>query len=340
MNAPVRIDLNDVSTFPSKRVETWKYTDLQRGLRDAPPPSPPGVVDGSGPFFALGGDGIVFANGRAVGADAYVGRGRKTLRLRFVSDAVGTGHTTTVRIAAQPDADLLILESHEGRGSAYAAHNRLTIDVAPRSTVTRIVLVDEPGDAVSITQATVNVGQGGRYRQTILTTGARLQRLETQVTHDGHAADVRLDGLYVLSDSRQSDQTTVVDHVGPDGLTAQLTKGVVRDSARGVFQGKIIVERGADGTDARMGHHALILGERAEVDAKPELQIYADDVQCAHGNTVGNLDEAALFYLQQRGLPLDEARALLTEAFLREVTDRIEPEAVRDVVNQWLTGRL
>ena len=327
MNAPVRIDLNDVSTFPSKRVETWKYTDLQRGLRDAPPPSPPGVVDGSGPFFALGGDGIVFANGRAVGADAYVGRGRKTLRLRFVSDAVGTGHTTTVRIAAQPDADLLILESHEGRGSAYAAHNRLTIDVAPRSTVTRIVLVDEPGDAVSITQATVNVGQGGRYRQTILTTGARLQRLETQVTHDGHAADVRLDGL-------------VVDHVGPDGLTAQLTKGVVRDSARGVFQGKIIVERGADGTDARMGHHALILGERAEVDAKPELQIYADDVQCAHGNTVGNLDEAALFYLQQRGLPLDEARALLTEAFLREVTDRIEPEAVRDVVNQWLTGRL
>tara|TARA_R110000787_G_scaffold256779_1_gene362015 strand:- start:332 stop:1354 length:1023 start_codon:yes stop_codon:yes gene_type:complete len=340
VNAPVRIDLNDVSTFPSKRVETWKYTDLQRGLRDAPPPSPPGVVDGSGPFFALGGDGIVFANGRAVGADAYVGRGRKTLRLRFVSDAVGTGHTTTVRIAAQPDADLLILESHEGRGSAYAAHNRLTIDVAPRSTVTRIVLVDEPGDAVSITQATVNVGQGGRYRQTILTTGARLQRLETQVTHDGHAADVRLDGLYVLSDSRQSDQTTVVDHVGPDGLTAQLTKGVVRDSARGVFQGKIIVERGADGTDARMGHHALILGERAEVDAKPELQIYADDVQCAHGNTVGNLDEAALFYLQQRGLPLDEARALLTEAFLREVTDRIEPEAVRDVVNQWLTGRL
>ena len=340
MNAPVRIDLNDVSTFPSKRVETWKYTDLQRGLRDAPPPSPPGVVDGSGPFFALGGDGIVFANGRAVGADAYVGRGRKTLRLRFVSDAVGTGHTTTVRIAAQPDADLLILESHEGRGSAYAAHNRLTIDVAPRSTVTRIVLVDEPGDAVSITQATVNVGQGGRYRQTILTTGARLQRLETQVTHDGHAADVRLDGLYVLSDSRQSDQTTVVDHVGPDGLTAQLTKGVVRDSARGVFQGKIIVERGADGTDARMGHHALILGERAEVDAKPELQIYADDVQCAHGNTVGNLDEAALFYLQQRGLPLDEATALLTEAFLREVTDRIEPEAVRDLVNQWLTERL
>ena len=340
MNAPVRIDLNDAATFPSKRVEAWKYTDLKRWLRDAPPPSPPGLIPGGGPFFALAGDCIAFANGRAVGADAYVARGDKTLRLRFVSDAVGTGHSTAVRIAVRPGSTLLILESHEGRGSTYAAHNRLTIDVAAGASVTRIVLVDEPDDAVSITEARVNVREGGVYRQTVLTTGARLQRLETQLIHDGHGADVRLDGLYLLRGGRQSDQTSVVDHVGPNGLTSQLTKGVVRDTARGVFQGKIIVARGADGTDARMGHHSLILGERAEVDAKPELQIYADDVQCAHGNTVGNLDEAALFYLQQRGLPLDEATALLTEAFLREVTDRIDPEAVRDLVNQWLTERL
>jgi Fe-S cluster assembly protein SufD len=340
VNAPVRIDLNDATTFPTKRVETWKYSDLKRWLRQAPPPSPPGLIDGGGPFFALGGDGVVFANGRAVGPDAYVAYGDKTLRLRFISDAVQTGHSTAVRIAARPDATLLILESHEGRGSAYAAHNHLTIDLAAGAHVTRIVLVDEPADAVSITEATVNVGQGATYRQTVVTAGARLQRLETRVVHDGHGADVRLDGLYLLAGDRQSDQTTVIDHVGPDGLTSQLTKGVVRDTARGVFQGKFIVERGADGTDARMGHHALILGERAEVDAKPELQIYADDVQCAHGNTVGNLDEAALFYLQQRGLPLDEATALLTEAFLREVTDRIEAESVRDLINQWLMERL
>ena len=125
-----------------------------------------------------------------------------------------------------------------------------------------------------------------------------------------------------------------------DGATSQLTKGVVRDTARGVFQGKIVVERGADGTDARMGHHALIASERAEIDAKPELIIYADDVQCAHGNTVGNLDQAALFYLQQRGIPLDEARALLTEAFLVEVVDRIAHEGARGVVRAWLAERL
>ncbi len=101
-----------------------------------------------------------------------------------------------------------------------------------------------------------------------------------------------------------------------------------------------MVERGADGTDARMQHQALILSERGEIDAKPELIIYADDVQCAHGNTVGTLDESALFYMQQRGISEAEARALLTQAFLFEVVDRIEDEAVREVVSQWLTARL
>ncbi|MCA3719329.1 MAG: SufD family Fe-S cluster assembly protein, partial [Brevundimonas sp.] len=129
-------------------------------------------------------------------------------------------------------------------------------------------------------------------------------------------------------------------HGGLNGLTSQLTKGVGRDMARGVFQGKIVVERGADGTDARMGHHALILGERAEANAKPELEIYADDVQCAHGNTVGNLDESALFYMEQRGIPADEARALLTQAFLIEVVDRIAHEGAREGVRSWLTARL
>ena len=89
-----------------------------------------------------------------------------------------------------------------------------------------------------------------------------------------------------------------------------------------------------------MGHHALIASERAEIDAKPELIIYADDVQCAHGNTVGNLDERALFYMQQRGIPADEARALLTQAFLIEVVDRIKHEGAREVVREWLTARL
>lgn len=340
MNAPAQIDLRDASSFPSRRVEAWKYSDLRKYLRESPQPSAPVQVSGEGPFGALGGETLAFANGRAVGADAFVASGEQTLRLRFVSDAVNTGHTASVRIVARPGARLLLLESHEGAGSAWVAHNRIELDVAEGAEVTRIVLAEEPADAIVVTNAEVRVAPGGRYRQTIATTGAKLQRLETQLAHAGVRADVRLDGLYLLDGARHADLTSVVDHLGPDGTTSQLAKGVVRDTARGVFQGKIVVERGADGTDARMGHHALILGERAEVDAKPELVIYADDVQCAHGNTVGNLDPAALFYLQQRGIPADEARALLTEAFLVEVVDRIEHDGAREVVRAWLTARL
>ena len=342
MSALPLIDLKDASSFPSRRVETWKYSDLRKYLREAPELSPSAAIPltGGGPFEALGGEAMAFVNGRAVGASAFMGSGQQTVRLRFISKATGTGHAATARISARAGAKLLLLETHEGEGSAYVAHNRLELDVARGAEVTRIVLVNEPADAISITQAQVRVEAGGLYRQTVATTGAKLQRLETGVRHPGQGADVRVDGLYVLSDSRHADLTSVVDHVGADGTTSQLTKGVVRDTARGVFQGKIVVERGADGTDARMGHHALILGERAEVDAKPELVIYADDVQCAHGNTVGNLDESALFYMQQRGLPADEARALLTQAFLVEVVDRIEDEGAREVVREWLTARL
>jgi Fe-S cluster assembly protein SufD len=334
------LNLKVAATFPSRRVEAWKYTDLRKYLREAPTPSAETTVTGAGPFAALGGDEIAFANGRATGAEAFVASGVQTLRLRFVSDAAGTGHTASVKIAARPGAKLLLLESHEGAGADYVAHNRVDIDVAAGAEVTRIVLVEEPAEAISVTEAEVKVAPGAAYRQTTVTTGAKLQRQATSVAHGGDAAEVRLDGLYALEGSRHSDLTSVVSHSGLNGQTSQLTKGVVRDTARGVFQGKIVVERGADGTDARMGHHALILGERAEIDAKPELIIYADDVQCAHGNTVGNLDESALFYMEQRGIPADEARALLTQAVLFEVVDRIEDEAAREVVRSWLTERL
>lgn len=342
MKALPLIDLKDASSFPSRRVEAWKYSDLRKYLREAPEPSPSAAlpVAGGGPFEALGGEAMVFVNGRAVGVDTLMASGEQTLRLRFVSKAEGTGHAATARISARAGAKLLLLETHEGTGSAYVAHNRLELDVARGAEVVRVVLIEEPADAISVTQAEVRVDAGGVYRQTVLTTGSKLQRIETQLLHFAQGADVRLDGAYALSGERHADLTTVVDHVAADGLTSQMTKGVVRDTARGVFQGKIIVERGADGTDARMQHHALILGERGEIDAKPELIIYADDVQCAHGNTVGNLDEAALFYMQQRGIPADEARALLVEAFLIEVVDRIAHEGAREAARTWLGERL
>ena len=202
------------------------------------------------------------------------------------------------------------------------------------------MLVEEAGDAVAVSTAEVALAPGADFAQTVLTRGAKRQRTETRVRHPGAGASVRLDGLYLPSGARQADLTTEVLHQGVDCVTSQLTKGAVRGQARGVFQGRIVVEPGADRTDARMGHHALILSERAEVDAKPELLIYADDVSCAHGNTVGALDEEALFYAAQRGIPDAEARAMLTEAFLIEVVDRIEHDGARGVARAWVATHL
>jgi Fe-S cluster assembly protein SufD len=338
----MKINLRDPSSFPTRRVEAWKYSDLRRILRETPPASPADQVAPGGPFAVLGGDELAVVNGRCEGSPSLIaeGPGEHVARLRFVSTAEGAGHQANVAIEVRDGASLLFLETYEGHAPGYVSNIALAINVGAGGRLTRVVIQDDTEGALSISVAEVVLGEGATFQQTVLTSGARLQRHETRVTHPGQGAEVRIDGLYLLAGARHADLTSAVRHGGLNGVTSQRTKGVVRDTARGVFQGKIVVERGADGTDARMGHHALILGERAEVDAKPELEIYADDVQCAHGNTVGNLDESALFYMQQRGVPADEARALLTEAFLVEIIDRIAHEGAREVARAWLTERL
>lgn len=340
MTFPARIDLTDATTFPSRRVEAWKYTDLRKLLRATPPASPDATVAPGGPFAALGGDELAFVNGRTADEARIVAEGDQTMRLRFVSTGEGTGHQAACIIEVKAGASLLLLESYEGRAGDYVSNVALEITLGDKARLIRVILTDEPDTAISLARADVGMGRKASLVQTTLTSGARLQRQETHVAHPGAGAFVRIDGVYVLDGARHADLTTTVEHTGPDGVTSQLTKGVVRDTARGVFQGQIIVREGADGTDARMGHHALILSDRGEVDAKPELEIYADDVQCAHGNTIGSLDENALFYARSRGIPEAVARAMLTEAFLAEVTDRIEREDVRDLCRAWLAERM
>jgi Fe-S cluster assembly protein SufD len=234
----------------------------------------------------------------------------------------------------------VLLETHEAQSPEALASLDLRIEIAPGASLERIVIVETEAEAVLVSLARVRLGAGARFSQTVVVDGSRRQRTETRVDHPGQDASARLDGIYLLRDRRHADITTVVTHAGMHGTTDQLTKGVVQDQGRGVFQGRIVVQPGADKTDARMGHHALVLSDRAEVDAKPELEIFADDVACAHGNTVGALDEEALFYAEQRGIPDAEARAMLTEAFVGEVIDRIEHEGAREVVRAWVAERL
>jgi len=329
----------DVAELPGKRDENWRWTDLRGLIRALPEPSTPFAGKlGEGPFEGLGLRTVTVVNGRG-DATINVPAGESAqVILRIVSRGDGA-HAAGARIAIGAGARLQLFESYEGEG-AYVAQTSLTVTLAEGASLERIVLATDSGDGVSVGQAEVTLAPGARLAQTVLTAGARRQRIETRVAHPGGYASLRLDGVYLLADKRHADLTTVVTHGDVDGVTEQLTKGVVRDQARGVFQGRIVVAEGADRTDAKMGHHALILSDRAEVDAKPELEIYADDVACAHGNTVGALDEDALFYARQRGMPEAEARALLTEAFVGEVIDRIGHAEAREVARAWAAERL
>ncbi|MCY1647827.1 Fe-S cluster assembly protein SufD [Caulobacter sp. SL161] len=338
MTLSTALKTGDLSALPSRRDEDWRWTDLRGLLKVLPPAAPPhdGEVP-AGPFAGLADAETVFVNGRRTAqSDAASG----VVALRFVALADKTSQGASHALVVKPGESLVLLESHEGRAGAYVSDIALDIAVGEGASLERIVLVEDEAEAVNVVTAEVTLAPGAKFAQTVLTSGARRQRIETRVRHPGAHAEVRLDGAYLLDAQRHADLTSVVTHGGLDGVTSQLTKGMVTDQARGVFQGRIVVEKGADQTDARMGHHALILSDKAEIDAKPELLIFADDVSCAHGNTIGALDDEVLFYAKQRGIPEAEAKAMLTVAFVGEVIERIEHEGAREVAAAWVARKL
>ncbi|HEY2178817.1 MAG TPA: Fe-S cluster assembly protein SufD [Caulobacteraceae bacterium] len=328
----------DLAELPSRREEDWRWSDIRALVRVLPETSP--AFEGElppGPFDGLADETVEIVNGGGPAEIALAAGVKRVVALRYVARGAGS-HPSKLAIRLGARAELVLLESREGEAD-YVTQADLAITLGEGARLERIVLATEGDGAVAVSRAEVGLSPSASLAQTVVTTGARRQRLETRVAHAGGGACARLDGLYLVGAKRHSDITTVVVHEGPDGTTDQLTKGVAADQGRGVFQGRIEVRPGADGADARMGHHALVLSERAEVDAKPELEIFADDVACSHGNTIGALDEEALFYARQRGIPEAEARAMLTEAFLGAVIERIEHEGARKVVRAFVASR-
>jgi Fe-S cluster assembly protein SufD len=326
--------------LPNRRDEGFRWSDMARVLKGVPPASPPALAPGwPGPFEGLADREFVFVNGYETGADLAL-LGDETVAVRFISDTADTAHMARLKVQVMAGHAAVLLESYEGRGQGYFANTLLDIELGVGARLERIVVLDEPAGAISVSTAEVRLGEGASYAQTVVASGAKLQRHETHLQHPGHGAKARLDGVYLLDESRHADITTAVIHQGVAGETSQLTKGVAADASRAVFQGRIVVAHGADKTDARMRHDALLLSDRAEVDSKPELEIYADDVACAHGNTVGALDEEAIFYARSRGLPLPAAKTMLTEAFVAEVVDRVEHEAAQAALRGWVERRL
>jgi len=218
-----------------------------------------------------------------------------------------------------------LIESYAGSGHYWT--NAVTlVDLASSAALRQVKLQHEANDAIHFGQVRASIAADARYESFVLTLGGRLSRHDSFATFAGEGAACGLFGAYLLKGEQEATNATFVDHAVPKCATSEVFKGVVDERAHGVFLGKIAVRPQAQKTDAHQLKKNLLLSARANVDTKPELEILADDVKCSHGATVGDLDENALFYLAARGIPADEARRMLIEAFAADAIDCIEDD--------------
>jgi Fe-S cluster assembly protein SufD len=284
------------------------------------------------------GDGAVIH----VAAGATLAR---PLHLVFVN-AGSEGAAVFVRSLAviEKGARAMLVESHLGTTAGENQVNAvLELEVGDGAHVDHVKITGEGVGALHISTLMAAIGAHARFNEFLFTTGGDVVRNQVFVRFAGEGTVAGIRGASLLKGRQHADTTLVADHAVPDCTSREVFKSVLDEEGRNVFQGKIIVRPRAQKTDAKMATHALLLSETAEADNKPELEIFADDVQCGHGATSGDLDEDLLFYLKARGIPANEAEALLIQAFVGEAVEGIEHAGLRDALMEqvaaWLETR-
>jgi Fe-S cluster assembly protein SufD len=275
----------------------------------------------------------------ADGAALHVPAGRDGGVIQLISvagDDADFHPRHSIRVAE--GARLTLMEISTGQGT-YLLNTVAEIHVAPGARLTHIRLQDEARTAFHVSTTYADIDATATYDSFTLNLGARLSRTEIYAQLTGAHAIAHLNAAQILAGEQHADFTTVVGHSAPGCTSRQTVKNVLTDRSRGVFQGRIEVARNAQKTDGYQMNQALLLSPYAEVDSKPELEIFADDVKCSHGATVGELDAEQLFYLRSRGIPDAEARSILVRAFLAEALDAVTDDAIRRrldaAVAQW-----
>src|SRR3954452_14260127 len=285
------------------------------------------------PFAAL--NAAFFADGYVLSLDPGVALDEPIEIIHLASGASEVSfHTRSLAILGA-GSRAGIVETYAGEGR-YWRNDVLAARLGEGAVLHRTVSVEEAPDALHFGHLDATLAVNATLAGFALLLGGRRVRHEAQVRMTGDAASCRLDGAFLVAGNDEANIVTTVDHAAPSGQTSELVKGVAADRGHGAFQGRIIVREGAQKTAASQQSRNLIIGRRAVIDTKPELEIYADDVKCSHGATVGDLDAASLFYLRARGIPPGEARRMLIEGFLCEAVEEIENGAVRE----HLLGRL
>ena len=245
--------------------------------------------------------------------------------------------TPLLIVRAARDSHVRVLELHHGETGALNLAAPLTHLAADAgSQIEHWRVQHEAAGAIHLAHVEAAVGANARVATHGFAFGARLARVEIAATLEAPGAGVVMNGLFHAGAGQHLDHQTRIDHRAPHTTSEELFKGLAGGDGRGVFRGQVVVRQDAQKIAARQASHNLLLSADAEIDTKPELEIYADDVSCAHGATVGQLDDAALFYLRSRGVPEVEARALLVFGFTQEVVEQVAFEPLRG----WLAGQL
>ncbi|HEY8577029.1 MAG TPA: Fe-S cluster assembly protein SufD [Devosia sp.] len=369
-----------VAGLPTRRVEAYHYTDLKLLLKSVPPLARE-AAEGDVPSLAIDDAfNITLVNGVAARqGDAPEGVNIGTVQggvLTTRDDVLVQLNNSLVREALSltigASVDQVIQIAHRSEGEAGHVADAIKIFVADGASATVVETFSSSdaahvgnhatlvtlGEGAQLTHVTVDlsaraashfatneyhVGAGGQLRTLVVHAGAGLARTHLFPHYQGAGAHGDITGLNLVSDGQHADITMDARHAVPQTSSQPLFKSIARGRGKSVVQGKLVVARDAQKTDAKFMHQGLMLSDEAEILSKPELEIYADDVVCGHGSTCGKLDEDSLFYLMSRGIPQAEAETMLVRGFLEELVDPIEDEAVAEVlhgvIDRWLLGK-
>jgi Fe-S cluster assembly protein SufD len=266
------------------------------------------------------------------------------IHLLFISDASERQSLSSPRllIVGERGSSATIIESYVSarETEAYFTNSVVEIALEDGARLNHCKVQRESAEAFHVATTQASLARDSSFNSTTITLGARLSRHNINVSLDGAGAECWVDGLYLVTTGQHTDTHSLIDHRQPHCASHQLYKGILDGKSRAVFNGKVFVRQGAQQTDAMQTNRNLLLSDEARVDTKPQLEIFADDVKCAHGATVGQLEEEELFYLASRGMRTDLARNLLTYGFAEEVINKIKVESIKAQLDKAVLNRL
>jgi Fe-S cluster assembly protein SufD len=334
--------------FPTQKNEEWKYTSVASfvnsqwsvvGSRKEQEVEKRGEFlkqfnfERNG-FAALN---LAFADFTVITIPKETSAG-EPIEFKFTADA-NTANFPHILVIAERGSKATIIESYESDAKSFT-NTAIQIIVEDNANLTHYRVQKESTEAFHIGTTEVSVGRGSLYNATNINLGAAISRHDVHLKFTAEGGEAFVDGLYMLGGNQHHDTHSTIDHALPNCVSHQTYKGVLNDKSRGVFNGKVFVRANASGTDAQQSNKNLLLSNDARVDTKPQLEIFNDDVKCAHGATVGQLEEEELFYLLSRGIEPKLAKNLLTYGFAEQIIDKIKVEAIKKDLDEVVLNRL